>query len=286
MFRRAVWRLQPVWNSRYHSTQTQNTQPLSSISPHELEKFTRISAEWWDPNGSFKYLHTMNRPRVQFIRQTLLDMHKSPKGSVLANLRGIDVGCGGGLATESLARLGISMVGIDAAKENIMMARMHQQQDPMLASKIEYRNETAESRLGDTQQKNEFDVVVSLEVIEHVRDPFLFVKSLVDLAKPGGMVVLSTMNKSAVSWIVDIVVPEYIMQSVALGTHDYSKFIPPEELMQMLQACGAQTLDIQGLILNPLSNQCFLVSQDCCGPLLPNIGVQANYILAARKKKD
>ncbi|KAI9472519.1 Hexaprenyldihydroxybenzoate methyltransferase, mitochondrial [Coemansia sp. RSA 1290] len=279
MLRRAVWRLQPTL-TRQFAAQPQGTQPLSSISPHELEKFTRISAEWWDPLGPFKYLHTMNRPRVQFIRQLLLDMHKSP---LLANLRGIDVGCGGGLATESLARLGINMVGIDAAKENIMMARMHQQQDPMLADKIEYRNETAESRLGGEPGQNEFDVVVSLEVIEHVRDPFLFVKSLVDLARPGGLIVLSTMNKSAVSWIVDIVVPEYIMRSVERGTHDYSKFIPPEELVQMLQACGVQILDTQGLVLNPLTNQCTLVSQDCFGPLLPNAGVQANYILAARK---
>ncbi|KAJ2448916.1 Hexaprenyldihydroxybenzoate methyltransferase, mitochondrial [Coemansia sp. RSA 2336] len=219
MFKRAVWRLQPTC-ARQFTAHAQGTRTQSSIAPHEVEKFTRISAEWWDPLGPFKYLHTMNRPRVQFIRQMLQDVHKRPR---LAGLRGIDVGCGGGLATESLARLGIDMVGIDAAKENIVMAQLHQQQDPMLADKIEYRNETAESRLGEVE--NEFDVVASLEVIEHVRDPFLFVKSLVDLARPGGLVVLSTMNKSAVSWMVDIVVPEYIMRSVEVGTHDYSKLV-------------------------------------------------------------
>lgn len=250
------------------------------LSRAELEKFARLSHQWWDTNGAFKYLHCMNRPRIRYINERTQELRlklkpKIKKGSV------VDVGCGGGLATEGLARLGQfqRVVGIDAARENIQMAQLHSQMDPLVDSKVEYRQMTAEQLVGER-----FDTVVSLEVIEHVADPVCFVKSLVELANPGGLIFISTMNRTALSWLVDIAVPEYLMGWVPRGTHDHGKFLDPQrELGPMLAACGAQVLEIKGLVMNPLTDQCHLVDKDC--GLLRNAGVQANYILVAKVMK-
>ncbi|KAJ2147207.1 Hexaprenyldihydroxybenzoate methyltransferase, mitochondrial [Coemansia sp. RSA 678] len=261
-----------------HST-IRNVAKCNSVSESEVSKFAQLSDSWWNPHGPFKYLHTMNVPRIQFIRSRILDLQRSLRSQGdLSNLRAIDVGCGGGLASESLARLGMRVVGVDAAHENISMARVHQQRDPML-SNLEYKHTTAEQLVAQHEQ---FDVVVSLEVIEHVTHAFEFVKSLVRLTRPGGLIVVSTMNRTLVSWLVDVIVPEYVMGSVPRGTHDVAKFVSPEKLSEMLGACGAETVDVQGLVLDPLRNVCTLVPRDF--GLLRNVGVQANYILAARKK--
>ncbi|KAJ2144453.1 Hexaprenyldihydroxybenzoate methyltransferase, mitochondrial [Coemansia sp. RSA 564] len=251
----------------------------NSVSESEVSKFAQLSDSWWDPHGPFKYLHTMNVPRIQFIRSRILDLQRSLQSQgELSNLRAIDVGCGGGLASESLARLGMRVVGVDAAHENISMARVHQLRDPMLTN-LEYKHTTAEQLVAQHEQ---FDIVVSLEVIEHVTHAFEFIKSLVRLTRPGGLIVVSTMNRTLVSWLVDVIVPEYVMGSVPRGTHDVAKFVPPEKLSEMFGACGAETVDVQGLVLDPLRNVCTLVPRDF--GLLRNVGVQANYILAARKK--
>ncbi|KAJ2034659.1 Hexaprenyldihydroxybenzoate methyltransferase, mitochondrial [Coemansia sp. S2] len=222
----------------------------------------------------------MNRTRTQFIRSHLADLSRLPAGtqgrSWISGRRLVDVGCGGGLASESLARLGMRVLGVDAAKENVEMARIHAQRDPALKD-LEYVQSTAEQLM----EKEAFDVVVSLEVIEHVADPMAFVKSLVDLAKPGASIFISTMSRTPIAAFVDVLVPEYLLNVVPRGTHDYKKFIKPTELSQMLRAVGAETLDTKGLILDPISNQCHLVDRDY--GLLRNIGVQANYIMAARK---
>ncbi|KAJ1807724.1 Hexaprenyldihydroxybenzoate methyltransferase, mitochondrial, partial [Coemansia sp. RSA 2599] len=141
-----------------------------SVTPGELEKFTRISDSWWDTRGPFKYLHTMNTTRMQYIHQRLADLYKGTERLSVA-----DVGCGGGLAAESLARMGMRTLGIDAGKENVEVARLHAKRDPLVSENIEYRQMTAEQAVAEGMR---FDCVVSLEVIEHVRDPVLFVKSL------------------------------------------------------------------------------------------------------------
>ncbi|KAJ2048431.1 Hexaprenyldihydroxybenzoate methyltransferase, mitochondrial [Coemansia sp. S16] len=250
------------------------------VNASEVNKFIKDSALWWDTTGPFKYLHTMNRTRTQFIRSHLADLSRLPAGtqgrSWISGRRLVDVGCGGGLASESLARLGMRVLGVDAAKENVEMARIHAQRDPALKD-LEYVQSTAEQLM----EKEAFDVVVSLEVIEHVADPMAFVKSLVDLAKPGASIFISTMSRTPIAAFVDVLVPEYLLNVVPRGTHDYKKFIKPTELSQMLRAVGAETLDTKGLILDPISNQCHLVDRDY--GLLRNIGVQANYIMAARK---
>ncbi|KAJ1798507.1 Hexaprenyldihydroxybenzoate methyltransferase, mitochondrial [Coemansia sp. RSA 2399] len=271
----------------------QDTSGSQSVSAEEVAKFVKISNEWWDPAGAFKYLHTMNAPRIQFIRSRLADLEKQAPNSSssrskegiawMQGKRAVDVGCGGGLASESLARLGMHVLGIDAAAENVAMARVHMQRDPLFGDqqRLRYKQMTAE-QLAE-KDKEQFDVVVSLEVIEHVNDAAAFCKSLVDLAKPGALLVLSTMNRTPLSYIVDVVVPEYLMGSVPRGTHAHEKFVAPHEMRQIFAALGAQHVDTQGLVLDPFNNECHLVPADF-GLLLPNAGVQANYISAFRKQ--
>ncbi|KAJ1945391.1 Hexaprenyldihydroxybenzoate methyltransferase, mitochondrial [Linderina macrospora] len=229
----------------------------------------------------------MNQARTQYIRSRLTDLHHHHHQSSslmthsqLSKLSIVDIGCGGGLASESLARSGAHVTGVDAAAENIAVARIHAMRDPALSGgQLTYRQATAEQLVGEQKQ---FDAVVSLEVIEHVRDPVFFVKLLVDLAKPGAPIFISTMNRTLVSLVVDVVVPEYVLGVVPKGTHEHAKFVPPAELEQMLSAVGAQTLDVAGLVMNPLSNSCQVVPRHW--GLLRDAGVQANYILMARKR--
>ncbi|KAJ2809211.1 Hexaprenyldihydroxybenzoate methyltransferase, mitochondrial [Coemansia guatemalensis] len=223
----------------------------------------------------------MNRARVQYIRQTLEDLYG--KNAVTRGLRVVDVGCGGGLATESLARMGLSVLGIDASHENIAVASIHAQGDPILinSGRLEYRQVTAEQLLLESNATASFDAVVSLEVIEHVNDPRSFVQSLVSLAKPGAPIFISTINRTMLSYLVDVLVPEYLLRVIPAGTHEFDKFVTPEELTGMIVDAGAMALDTRGLILDPVFNNCFLAPKHF--GLLPNAGVQANYILAARK---
>ncbi|KAI8319370.1 ubiquinone biosynthesis O-methyltransferase [Martensiomyces pterosporus] len=267
-----------------------DTSASQSVTADEVQKFASVSSEWWDPEGAFKHLHTMNRTRVSYIRDRLADLAQLPVDSKrrmspawLANKSAVDVGCGGGLASESLARIGMQVTGIDAGRENVAVARIHARSDPSLNEEprsLVYRQMTAEQLV---EEGKLFDAVVSLEVIEHVRDPVPFVKSLVDLAKPGAPIFISTMNRTLLSLFVDIIIPEYVMGSVPKGTHEHDKFIAPGELSSMLKAFGATTLDVQGLILDPVCNQCHLAPANL--GLLRNAGVQANYILAARKNQ-
>ncbi|KAJ2507377.1 Hexaprenyldihydroxybenzoate methyltransferase, mitochondrial [Coemansia sp. RSA 2049] len=285
--------------------ETQTSLSSSSVSAAEVEKFVKLSNEWWDPMGPFKYLHTMNGPRIRFVREILADLARlAPQGdrfnkpesknggssrrgrAWIEGLAAVDVGCGGGLAAEALARLGMRVLGIDAARENIDMARAHAPRD---LDNLRYAQTTAEELVAEQRQKHGaaadslFDAVVSLEVIEHVADPVPFCRSLVELAKPGGVVVVSTMNRTPLSFVVDVVLPEYLLGSVPRGTHDHSRFVPPDELRQIFRSLGAELLDTQGLILDPFSNTCHLAPADF--GLLRNAGVQANYISAFRKSK-
>ncbi|KAJ2078485.1 Hexaprenyldihydroxybenzoate methyltransferase, mitochondrial [Coemansia sp. RSA 988] len=226
----------------------------------------------------------MNKTRVQYIRETLEDLYG--KNATSRDLRVVDVGCGGGLATEPLARMGLNVLGIDASYENISIAKIHAKGDPILlhSGRLEYRQIAAEQLLLETEISEKvgaFDAVVSLEVIEHVNDPRSFIQSLVNLAKPTAPIFISTINRTILSYLVDVLVPEYLLRVIPAGTHEFDKFITPEELSNMFNDSNATTLDTRGLILDPVFNNCFLAPKHFT--LLPNAGVQANYILVARK---
>ncbi|XP_021275197.1 ubiquinone biosynthesis O-methyltransferase, mitochondrial isoform X4 [Herrania umbratica] len=218
----------------------------SSLKEPELAKFSAIADTWWDSEGPFKPLHIMNPTRLAFIRSTLC-RHFGP----FEGLRIIDVGCGGGILSEPLARMGAAVTGIDAVEKNIKIARLHANLDPT-TSTIEYCCTTAE-KLVDEQRK--FDAVVALEVIEHVADPAEFCKSLAALTVHEGATVVSTINRSMRSYATAIVAAEYLLQWLPKGTHEWSSFLTPEELTMILKRASIDVKEMAGFVYNPLTGR-------------------------------
>ncbi|KAJ3114665.1 hypothetical protein HDU96_001809 [Phlyctochytrium bullatum] len=228
----------------------------TSVDAEEVAKFGRAAAEWWDPHGQFAMLHKMNPLRVRYIvdkvDEHVRSVRESPRGKPLDGLRMLDVGCGGGLLSESLSRLGGTVTGIDAAPENVKMAKLHADADPMLVTPT-YINTTAEDLLAETGGSC-FDVVCSLEVIEHVTDPAQFVATLCQLVKPQGVVLLSTINRTPKSYLFTIMMAEQVLRMVPPGTHDYNKYVTPDELTTFARHAGASIADIRGMFFNPITN--------------------------------
>lgn len=227
--------------------------PSSSLNAAELAKFAAIAETWWDAEGPFKPLHVMNPTRLSFIRSTLCrhfrkDLH-CPRP--LEGLKIVDVGCGGGILSEPLARMGATVTGIDAVEKNITIARLHADLDP-LTSAIEYRCTTAEKLV---EERREFDAVIALEVIEHVADPAEFCKSLAALTVSDGATVISTINRSMRSYATAIVAAEYILQWLPKGTHQWSSFLTPEELTLILQRASITVQEMAGFVYNPLTGR-------------------------------
>jgi 2-polyprenyl-6-hydroxyphenyl methylase/3-demethylubiquinone-9 3-methyltransferase len=217
-----------------------STQHSNSIDPAEAAHFGALAADWWDPAGSSAMLHKMNPPRLRYIRERI-DAHWHGDGTSLKPLKGrraIDVGCGAGLLTEPLARMGASVTGIDAAPENIAAARAHADRQGL---NIDYR-------AGGTEQlaAEPFDLVTSMEVIEHVSTPAAFVAALAALLAPDGLMILSTPNRTPLSRLAMISVGEGL-GLVPRGTHDWQKFLTPDELTAHIEAAGLRVIDRKGL---------------------------------------
>ena len=221
-------------------------QATNTVDPAEIAKFEAMAAEWWDLNGKFKPLHMMNPVRLDYItRQIAAEFNRDLNSSTpFKGLRIADIGCGGGLLCEPMARLGADVVGVDAAARNIPVAEVHAAQSGL---SIDYRHTTAEAMAMAGQQ---FDVVINMEVVEHVADPQGYLTACQQLLKSGGLHLCSTINRNPKSFIMAIVGAEWVMRWLPKGTHEWSKFITPEELFDLLTKAGLDPVDRKGYVFN------------------------------------
>ncbi len=219
-----------------------------SIDAAEVAKFEAMAADWWNPDGKFRPLHLMNPCRLDYItRQIAMEFDRDLSGpQPFEGLRLLDIGCGGGLLSEPMARLGASVVGADAAARNIPVAQVHAK---AMGLQIDYRNTTAEALVNAEEH---FDVVLNMEVVEHVADPLAYLTACRKLLRPGGLMVASTLNRTAKSFALTIVGAEYVMRWLPRGTHDWQKFITPEELFGLLEKAGLDPVDRKGMVFDPV----------------------------------
>lgn len=217
-----------------------------TIDPGEVAKFEAMAAEWWDPDGKFKPLHKMNPVRLGYItRQVAAQFERDLDAErPFAGLRILDIGCGGGLLSEPMARLGADVVGADAAARNIPVARLHAEKSGL---EIDYRVATAEEL---AEQGETFDAVLNMEVVEHVADPLEYLTACAALMRPGGLMTTSTLNRNAKSYLWAIVGAEQVMRWLPKGTHEWGKFITPDELFDLLHRAGLEPVDRTGFVFD------------------------------------
>ena len=213
---------------------------MSTINKEEIQKFSKLAEEWWDVNGKFKPLHMFNPIRIEYILDNIKKYFKieNSKTNILEGLNILDIGCGGGLISEPMARLGARVTGIDASEKNINIAKLHSQKSGL---KINYINASPEK--------------LNLEVVEHVENVNLYIESCFKLLKKKGLMFTATLNRSFISYIKAIIGAEYILRWLPIGTHDWNKFIKPEELEKFLTDQNFSTLDVKGLSFNPITNK-------------------------------
>ena len=219
-----------------------------TVDAGEIAKFEAMAAEWWDPAGKFKPLHMLNPVRLDYaVRQIAGHFDRDRRAQKpFEGLRLLDIGCGGGLLAEPMARLGATVTGVDAAPRNIPVARLHADASGLA---IDYRVGTAEAMAEAGEQ---FDVVLNMEVIEHVSDPPAYLGAVHDLLAPGGLHICSTINRNPRSYVMAIVGAEQVMRWLPRGTHDWRRFITPDELFALLTGAGLRPIDRTGMVFNPL----------------------------------
>ena len=222
----------------------------TTINKEEIQKFSKLADEWWDVNGKFKPLHMFNPIRIEYITENIkkhYNLNKN-KNNFLEGLSILDIGCGGGLISEPMARLGAKVTGIDASEKNINIAKLHSKKSKL---KIDYLNSSPE-KLVDFEK---FDVILNLEIVEHVDNVNLYIKSCYNLLKKNGLMFTATLNRSFSSYLKAIIGAEYILRWLPIGTHDWNKFIKPEELEKFLSQEKFTTVDIRGMSYNPFLNK-------------------------------
>ncbi len=227
------------------------TAQSTTVDPSEIARFSAIADEWWDPNGKFKPLHRFNPTRLEYIRDRVAThFGRDPRSAQpLAGLRLLDIGCGGGLLSEPMARLGASVVGADAAERNVKTAAVHADRAGLA---IDYRHTTAEALAAAGEQ---FDVVLNMEVVEHVADIGLFMNACAAMVKPGGLMLVATLNRTPKAFALAIVGAEYVLGWLPRGTHTWSKFVKPGELDSALTAGGLSRVEFQGVSFDPLADR-------------------------------
>ena len=238
-----------------------------SIDPLEVEKFSRIAAEWWDPESKFKPLHKFNPVRLGYIREVICEHFNRSGDTPLEGLRILDIGCGGGLVCEPMARLGASVTGVDAAEANVKTASVHAEEQGL---DIDYRYGVAEQLLENDEPK--FDVVLNLEVMEHVANPHTFLVDCAQLVKPGGLMICATINRTSKAFALAIVGAEWVMGWLPRGTHRFGKLVKPGEIRAALREGGMSLRSPVGVGYNPLTDQ-FSLNED----------VSVNYMVVADK---
>jgi 2-polyprenyl-6-hydroxyphenyl methylase/3-demethylubiquinone-9 3-methyltransferase len=241
----------------------------TTVDPAEIERFSRIAGEWWDPAGKFAPLHRLNPLRIGYIRDRAAQhwQRDALSGVPLQGLSVLDIGCGGGLLSEPMARLGARVTGVDAAARNVGVAARHAEKQGLA---IDYRRGTAEALAASG---NQFDIVLALEIVEHVADVDLFLKSCGRMVKPDGLLFLSTLNRTAKAWALAIAGGEYILRWLPRGTHDWKKFLKPSEVVNGLDAAGIAAQEIVGVVYSPLSRAWSLSKSD----------LDVNYMLYGSK---
>ena len=243
--------------------------PQNTVDPEEIAKFQAMAEEWWNPSGKFKPLHMLNPCRLDYITQQIAAEFDRDLTSVtpFSGLQILDIGCGGGLLCEPMARLGAIVTGVDAAERNIPVAAMHAKQSGL---DIIYKHDTAEALVAKAV---EFDVVLNMEVVEHVEGPLGYLTACQNLLKSGGLMICSTLNRNAKSFAMAIVGAEYLLRWLPRGTHQWSKFITPDELFTLIEQAGLEPVDRKGFVFNPITWQWRLSDQD----------LSVNYVTASVK---
>ena len=268
----------PSLNEQANSSLDDTTATAINVDPSEVDKFNKLASEWWSKTGAFATLHEINPLRLNWIEDNVkrsyqndsadMDIHKTAETG-LAGKKVLDVGCGGGILSESMARRGADVTGIDLGTENLKAAALHAEQSA-LHETLRYQHIPVEE-LAKTHA-GQFDVVTCMEMLEHVPDPSSIVQACFELLAPGGVCVLSTINRNPKSYLFAIVGAEYVLRLLDRGTHDYAKFITPAELDKMAIDAGFTRQDIIGLHYNPLTKRYWLAQN-----------VDVNYMMAVHK---
>lgn len=249
---------------------TPDAKGVNTVDAGEVAKFEAMAAEWWDLEGKFKPLHMLNPTRLDYITQQIAAEfgRDLTAEAPFAGLRILDIGCGGGLLAEPMARLGADVVGADAAERNIPVAQVHAQQSGL---EIDYRFTTAEAMAEAGEQ---FDVVLNMEVVEHVADPQEFLTACQQLLKVDGLMICSTLNRNPKSYLMAIIGAEHVMRWLPKGTHEWTKFITPDELFGLIEGAGLDPVDRKGFVFNPILWTWAISTRD----------LSVNYVTASVKR--
>ena len=222
---------------------------MNSINKKEIEKFSKIAEEWWDPNGKFKPLHKFNPIRISYIKENIINSFNiTNKKKPLNKVKILDIGCGGGLLSEPMSRLGANVTGIDASIKNISVAKIHAKKSNL---KIRYLCSSPEN----LKIKSKFDVILNMEIIEHVDNVSFFLKSCTKLLKKNGIMFVATLNKTLKSYLFAIIGAEYILGWLPIGTHQWEKFVQPNELIDILTKNNLKLDKLDGVKFNPITNK-------------------------------
>jgi len=220
----------------------------NTINKKEIEKFSKIAEEWWDPKGKFKPLHNFNPLRISYIKENIIKtFNLQEKDKILSGVKILDIGCGGGLLSEPMSRLGAKVFGMDASKKNVEVAKIHAQKSGL---NIEYFCSSPERFKTDLK----FDVILNMEIIEHVEDVDFFLKSCSKLLKENGIMFVATLNKTLKSYLFAIIGAEYILKWLPIGTHEWEKFVKPDELINITKKYDLNLSDLKGVKLNLITN--------------------------------